>query len=74
LKQHDIFLTCFNLYNDKVSNIRRKLCEILIKLRYQIFEKNEEDSFLIDKFNNALKSLIFDFDIDVFKVTNLIFF
>lgn len=57
---------CFELSNDRVANIRIKLCKMLPELRNYILPTDGET---LNKFNNVLNKLLEDKDQDVFEVT-----
>lgn len=56
---------CFELMNDRVANIRIKLCKLLPEIRNYIFTSDNET---ISKFTKVLSKLLEDKDIDVSDV------
>ena len=62
---------CLELSNDKVANIRIKLCRILPEIRNYIFANDGET---LARFNNVLNKLMEDKDADVYEVIRYFFF
>lgn len=60
-----IISDCFELTNDKVPNVRIKLCKLLPEIRNYIF-LNDLDT--LNKFQNALNKLLEDKVNDVYEV------